>query len=304
MREQIGRITGIAISRFIVAALILIVGWLIARAISSAIRAILHRVRVGQRLVQWIAREEVMKPDDAERWVAKLVYYLVMLFVLVAFFQAVGLTIITEPLVRMMNQILESVPRMLAAALLLLTAWVAASVLRFVVIRLLRGARVDERLKSLPALKNMQLPASEIVGQLARVAIMLFASIEAARAVGMVVLSDLLTRFMISAGHVLIGLVIFAVGLYLANLASRTILASGMVQSRLVAFVARVAIIVLSAAMGLRQMDLANEIVNTAFTALLGAIAVAVALAFGLGGREVAARELERWVQSAKGRQL
>jgi len=50
--------------------------------------------------------------------------------------------------------------------------------------------------------------------------------------------------------------------------------------------------------MALRQMGLANEIVNMAFGLLLGAVAVAVALAFGLGGREVAARGLEEWVQS------
>ena len=56
--------------------------------------------------------------------------------------------------------------------------------------------------------------------------------------------------------------------------------------------------------MALRQMDLANEIINMAFTLLLGAIAATVALAFGLGGRDVAARELEGWVQSAKSRKI
>ena len=45
--------------------------------------------------------------------------------------------------------------------------------------------------------------------------------------------------------------------------------------------------------MALRQMGLANENVDLAFGLTLGAIAVAVALAFGLGGRETAARMLE-----------
>jgi hypothetical protein len=51
--------------------------------------------------------------------------------------------------------------------------------------------------------------------------------------------------------------------------------------------------------MALRQMGVANEIINLAFGLLLGAIAVAAALAFGLGGREVAGRELQGWVQAA-----
>ena len=48
-------------------------------------------------------------------------------------------------------------------------------------------------------------------------------------------------------------------------------------------------------AMALRQMDIANEIVNLAFGLLVGAVAVAVALAFGLGGRDSAMRLIEQW---------
>jgi hypothetical protein len=65
---------------------------------------------------------------------------------------------------------------------------------------------------------------------------------------------------------------------------------------------ARVSIIVLAGAMALRQMGLADDIINMAFGLLLGAIAVAVALAFGLGAREIAARELAEWVQFIKSR--
>ena len=86
----------------------------------------------------------------------------------------------------------------------------------------------------------------------------------------------------------------------LANLAAKTIQASGAAQAGMLALAARMAILVLSGAMALRQMGLANEIVNLAFGLLLGAIAVAVALAFGLGGRDIAARELDGWLESLK----
>jgi hypothetical protein len=52
--------------------------------------------------------------------------------------------------------------------------------------------------------------------------------------------------------------------------------------------------------MALRQIGVANEIINLAFGLLLGAIAVAAALAFGLGGREVAGRQLQQWVAAAE----
>jgi hypothetical protein len=129
---------------------------------------------------------------------------------------------------------------------------------------------------------------------------MLFAVMEASDQLGFVQLSVLLSQFILLSGHILLGLVIFAVGLFLGNLVSKAILATSTTQANLLALSARIAIIILAAAIGLRQMGLANEIINIAFGLLFGAIAVAVAIALGLGGREIAARELEGWVNSIK----
>lgn len=93
---------------------------------------------------------------------------------------------------------------------------------------------------------------------------------------------------------------IFGVGLYLANLAARAIASSGAANAGLLAPIARVAIITFTGAMALRQMGLANEIVNLAFGLVLGAIAVAAAIAFGFGAREAAGRQVEEWIARYK----
>ena len=72
---------------------------------------------------------------------------------------------------------------------------------------------------------------------------------------------------------------------------------SKITRAELLSHTARVSILILSGAMALRQMGLAGEIINLAFGLLLGAIAVAIALAFGLGGRDIAAREIGRLVK-------
>ena len=131
---------------------------------------------------------------------------------------------------------------------------------------------------------------SEIVGSLVLVAVLLFATVEALRLLGFAVLADLLAEFIQLGGQILLGLLVFAVGLYLANLAADLIRSSDAAHAGLLALVARVAILVLAGAMALRQMGIANEIVNLAFGLLLGAIAVAAAIAFGFGGREIAGR--------------
>jgi hypothetical protein len=64
-----------------------------------------------------------------------------------------------------------------------------------------------------------------------------------------------------------------------------------------------VSIIVLAGAMALRQMGVANDIINLAFGLLLGAVALAVALAVGLGARDVAGREVEEMIKSIRSKE-
>ena len=143
---------------------------------------------------------------------------------------------------------------------------------------------------------------SELVGLICLVAIMLVATLTAVDILGIPALEDVFRVILAIAGQVLIGIVVFGIGLYLANLAFNLILSSGTSQSRLLAQSARVAIITLVGAMALNRMGIAPNIVNLAFGLILGGIAVAIALAFGLGGREVAREELKSWVSSFKGR--
>jgi hypothetical protein len=97
-----------------------------------------------------------------------------------------------------------------------------------------------------------------------------------------------------------LGLVIFGIGLYLANIASRAIRAGGSAEAGFFAVAAQIGILVLAGSMAIRHMGLANEIINLAFGLLLGATAVAAAIAFGIGGRDIAARKLEEWTGSKK----
>jgi hypothetical protein len=143
---------------------------------------------------------------------------------------------------------------------------------------------------------------SELVGLLSLVGIMLVATLTAVDILGIPALEDVFRIILAIAGQVLIGVVVFAIGLYLANLAYNLILSSGTPQSRLLGQSARIAIITLVGAMALNRMGIAPNIVNLAFGLILGGIAVAIALAFGLGGREVAREELKSWVSSFKGK--
>lgn len=99
----------------------------------------------------------------------------------------------------------------------------------------------------------------------------------------------------------LLGTGIIAVGFWLSNLAHTAILRAQGDAARTVAGVVRFAILGLVVAMGLRAMGLANDIVNLAFGLTLGSVAAALALSFGLGGREAAGRQMEYWLSRLRG---
>ncbi|HEY9847079.1 MAG TPA: mechanosensitive ion channel, partial [Candidatus Caenarcaniphilales bacterium] len=143
---------------------------------------------------------------------------------------------------------------------------------------------------------------SEVVGIVALVGIMLFAALQATEVLGFEALTAVVLGLIAILGRILFGLVVFAVGLYFANLAFRLILSSGTHQANILAQTARIAIIVFVSALALQQIGIASSIVNLAFGLLLGAIAVAVALAFGLGSMDIAAEQVREWLTSFKRR--
>jgi hypothetical protein len=235
-----------------------------------------------------------------------IVYVLILIPVLIAALNALALEAITQPASNMLNAILGAIPDIFAAALVLIIAYVVGRVVAGLITNLLTGVGFNAVLARLGLGKEPaegERTPSEVVGYLVLVAIMLFATVEATRLLGFVLLAELVSQFVGFAAQVILGLIIFAVGLYLSNLAAKTVEASGVTQAGLLALAARISILVLAGAMTLRQMGLANEIINLAFGLLLGAIAVAVALAFGLGGRELAGRQLQGWIDSVKSKE-
>ncbi len=229
-------------------------------------------------------------------------YVFVFIPVITAALNALALQAVTQPVSQMLNTILSSLPLIFAAMLILALTYVIGRVVSDLVATLLAGIGFNKILVWLglgqePA-AGQRTPA-QIAGMIILAAFMLFAAIEATQVLGFSILSQLVTQFTVFGGQLLTGLLIFAIGLYLANLTARAILASEMGQKGLFALVARMAILVLAGSMALRQVGLAADIINLAFSLILGAAAFAAALAFGLGGRETAAQILADWRKAA-----
>lgn len=301
------------------AALILVLGWLVARIVRQIVTSLLASVGVDN-LGDRVGVSNVLGGERLSSVIGTIVYVLILIPVAIAALNALDIPAISQPAAGMLTTLLNALPAIFGAFLLLGLAYFVARLVGSFVAGILTNLGFDnlftwlglrpESFRTTPRTypdvedtsttgpeeyTSGRLTPSEIVGYLTTIGIMLFAVMEASDLLGFEFLAVLISQFVVAAGRVLVGLLIFALGLYFSSLAERVIRGADISQSDILAPVARVAIIVFASALALRQMGIAESIVNLAFGLLLGAVAVAAALAFGLGGRDVAARQLERW---------
>jgi Conserved TM helix len=276
------------------ALLIAFVGFVVARVLRGLVGNLLAAAGTDA-LSQRVGLDDTVK---LSRLAGTLVFILVLVPSLIAALDALKIDAISRPASQMLSTMLDAVPHLIAAAVILLVTWVVARFAAGLLARLLESAGFDslpERLGVGQALSGPTRPS--LLAQWAVMFFaMLFAVVEAADQLGFGQVRDVVTTFISFSGDIVLGSMILIVGFWLSNLAYRAIdKASGEHTSGLAA-VARIAILGVVIAMGLRAMGIANEIVHLAFGLSFGAVAVAVALSFGLGGRESAGKLTELWV--------
>ena len=109
-----------ALPRVVGAAIILVVGLIIAAIVAALVRGALRRTGLDRRLAELVVGPEQAQSVDIAGPVGRAVFYLILLFVLIAVFNALNLTLVTGPLTLLLSVILGFLPRLLGAALLLL----------------------------------------------------------------------------------------------------------------------------------------------------------------------------------------
>lgn len=280
------------------ATMIALAGYVVARVLRALVSNLLATAG-SDRLNAAIGLDAEVR---LSRLGGMLVFVLVFVPSLIAALDALRIEAISRPAVQVLDQILSAVPHIVAAAVILLLTWYVARFAANLLARLLESAGFDAlpaKLGLSHALSDAARP-SRLAGKLVLFFALLFATVEAASQLGFDQVSGVVTTFITFGGDILLGSAILVIGFWLSGVAASAIQRASPEGGRLPANVARFAILGLVIAMGLRAMGIANEIVQLAFGLTLGSVAVAVALAFGLGGREPAGKLLDRWFSSLR----
>jgi hypothetical protein len=314
-----------AIPRILTAGLVLAVGWLVARIVRGVVTNLLLATgtdQLGNRFGLKTTEQEGLSLSEL---LGTLAYVLILIPAVIAALNELGIEAISAPAVLMLERILTYIPQVLMAALVLVGFYFVGRFVADLVTNVLTNIgfnniwnilglpqlnttssgvsgqpTVTPELGTTPQRPITRTPA-EIVGLVALVAVVLFGTVTATEILQFDALTNIVRAILRVGARVLSGGVVFAVGLYLANLAFRLVNAMGTSgQTKILAQAARISVLVLVGAMALQQMGVATDIVNLAFGLLLGAIAVAIAIAFGLGGRDVAGDQLREWLGAFK----
>lgn len=274
---------------------IAVFGWFVARILRDVVANLLGATGLDEA-----GKRAGMKGTmTLSGLIGLTVYVLVLVSALIAAMNALQIEAISDPAIEMLGILLSAVPNLFGAAILLTIAWFLARLVASLVENLLGGIAFDSLPEKLGLGHAFEkgLKPSELVGRIVLFFILLFAVVEAASLMGFEQVSDIVSTLIGFGGQVLLGIVIIAAGLWIANLARDAVQRVGGEDAGFLAAVARFAVLVIAFAMGLRAMGLADDIVNLAFGITLGAAAVAVAIAFGIGGREAASRQIDRWLK-------
>lgn len=280
-----------------IAGVIVFVGYILAKIVRGIVEGLIRSLNLQQQ-AQKIG---LFKSSNLPQVLGSFIFAIIIITSLIIAFEALGIDAISQPATAMLYEIMNAIPHIIAAGLILILAYVVSRFVANLVVEVVAGTGVDE----IPAKLDVQrflgtTKVSCIVGYLIVFFTMLFAVSEAANRLGFEQVSGLISMFIHFGANILLGAVIFIVGFWLANLVANVIGRGEYNSSRWLANLVRILIMGLVVAMGLRAMGIADSIVNLAFGLTLGAVAVAFAIAFGLGGRQPAERVLTNLIDKAK----
>jgi hypothetical protein len=209
----------------------------------------------------------------------------------------------TERLSASFSQVFgELLPALLGALVILFAGYLLARLLEKGVERVLRKIRLNQLLARGGVLEAVERTGSHanptrVVANLVFWLVMFAVLLVAANALGLQSLANVFSELVGYIPSVIAAIVIILVGIVLGGFVGGLILASAgaLHGGAALARVGRFGVILLAVFMALQELGIATDIVTTAFAILFGAIALALALAFGLGNRELAGEVTREW---------
>lgn len=210
-----------------------------------------------------------------------------------------------------MALLFSAVPKIIGFALILIIGWFIASLIEKGVVAVLRAVRFNEMaqragLDDFVRKMGMNTDSSGLLGLLVKWFVRLIALVVAFDALGLPAVSEVLRAFLLWLPNVVVAMVVLVIGGLAARALSSIVRGAtaeaGLTNSAFLAKVASFLVWTFTIVVAVNQIGIAHDLVNILFMAVMGALALGLGLAFGLGGRETAADIVQKLYGKAQAR--
>lgn len=285
------------IPNIIAAGIVLVLGLFAAKLVKNLV----YNVAVAANIDKHLAKLTGGETTDAEvkknkgtlaSVLANIVYFLIVIPIILVALEVLNINSIADPISSVLNTILSAIPNILVAVVLLIVGFAIAKFAGMILTDLLKSAGLNKYSSYLKKSSNMNLDLSKITGQTVAVLIGLFFLVEALNALNLEMLNSILSVVIGYLPNVLFAAIIIGLGFVGGQMLSSAVKST--TGSMLAGMLVKYILIVFSIFMALDQLNFASAIVQAAFICIIGGLAVAFALSFGLGGREFAKKQLSR----------
>jgi len=281
---------------------LLLLAWILAKVLRAGTRRLMRASGIDKRLGKGKDPQDESQYPVAQG-AGTVVFWVVWILFILAILQVLGVGGLFDSIVVIFERIFAAIPHIIGAAVILAIFYFVGRLLAKLATKALTKIRFDELPVKLGLAKKPIKGAgspSNVVGYTTMVFMMLFGIMMAADLLGFTAVRELIAVLTQFLGLVILGVVIIGIGILVANFVANILRAAGRSESMI--SLVKISIIVLSVVLGIRAMGFADDLILLGFGLALGAAALAAAIAFGLGGREVAGELLARWTKTGSRR--
>lgn len=219
--------------------------------------------------------------------------------------------LLIEPAKAILIQLGGFLANFLLIILILIIGWILANVVKTLVIKILQVLRIDElagriKLGELLTKGGLKYSFSELIGVFCYWLIILVALVIAVNAVGLTVAAELLNRVILYIPNVLAAIFILILGMFMATFLGSIVLAAannaGIGQAKLLSKIVEIVVVIFALAITLEQLNIGTQTVGLAVNIILASLGLGLALAFGLGCKDIAGKMVAEWLEKLKSR--
>ncbi len=276
------------------AAIILAIGFYLARLIRDLLAAFLKKVKLDSYQEKFGIKKTSGSPMNISDMLANIVYVLILIPVIIAALNTLNISVISQPAVAMLNDIFRMIPRILAAIIIMVIGIFLAKLVADFVYSLLEGSGLSEKVADVVEdAAAYKLNLARILSEVVRYVIIAVFLVQAFSVIQLDILNTAGTAILAYIPRVLAAALIL-IGAYLLGTVLKKFMRSSFPDGHMGGLVLYYVIIAIGVLAALTQLGIATSFLLPVFQFSIGAVALAAALAFGLGGKDFAARKLEQ----------